>query len=74
MLPVLMSPRGRIFADVGCPEGPCSKSLSSSGCTVLVGGMARTGVPLGMPAGMEKPTIEDVGRRDFDDDAAVSDD
>ena len=36
--------------------------------------VARAGEPLGRPAGIENPTTEDVGKRDFDDEAAESED
>lgn len=53
--------------------GPVLKRLSSSGRTWSAADVDWDGVPFGMPAGMEKPTTDDVGRRDLDDEAVASD-
>ena len=54
------------------PVGPWFRSLSSSGCTGCPDAVTCDAEPLGRPAGIEKPTTDEVGRRDFDEDAAAS--
>ena len=75
MFPVLTSPRGRIFGGGAEPVGPELMRLRSSGRAGDVEEEPEALEPEegGRPdAGMEKPTTEDVGRRDLEDEAVES--